>query len=67
VAKRKAVDLGRVLEHDAGADRLLERFQQLLPRPPRHRGERGEAEVAAEHRGRRQRLDRRRRQPREPA
>ena len=65
--EREAVDLRGVLEHDARAQGLLERLEQLLPRPARHRRERGEPEVAAEHGGGRERLDRRGRQPREAA
>ena len=57
VGEGEAIDLLGVLAHDAGAQRLLERVEQLLPRPPDHRLERGEAEVAAEHRGGGQRLD----------
>ncbi len=67
VGEREAVDLLGVLAHDAGAQRLLERVEQLLPGPPHHRLERGEAEVAAEHRGGGQRLDGLRLEPREPA
>ena len=35
VGEGEAVDLLGVLAHDAGAQRLLERVEQLLPRPPR--------------------------------
>ena len=67
VPEREAVDLLRVLEHDRRAQGLLQRPEQLLLRPPGHRRQRREAEVAAEHGGGGQRLDRRGREPREPA
>ena len=67
VGEGEAIDLLGVLAHDAGAQRLLQRVEQLLARPPHHRLERGEAEVAAEHRGGGQRLDGLRLEPREAA
>ena len=57
VGEGEAIDLLGVLAHDAGAQRLLERVEQLLPRPPHHRLERGE-------RGSRGRAPRRRSAPR---
>ena len=67
VPEGEVVDLRRVLDHDARAQGLLQRLEQLLPRPARHLRERGEPEVAAEHGGGRERLDGRRLQPREAA
>ncbi len=62
----EAIDVLGVLADDARAQRLLERAEQLLPRPRHHRLERGEREVAAEHGGGGQRLDGVGLQPREP-
>jgi hypothetical protein len=65
VAEGEVVDPVGVLAHDARPQGLLERRQQLLPRPPGHRRERAQPELAAEDGGGGERLHGVGREPRE--